>query len=96
MWLQKDFNHFIVLYTCFGKKKTFWNISFITTVELYFIATFQGTHLNKVFKTTQGVCSLAQNVGLPLWRQVMPSLKTNNLGKPSIKLSRFIFRLFIT
>ena len=85
MWLRKDFDTFIVLYPYIGKKKTFKNISFITTVKSYFIATLQGTHLNEMFKTIQGVYSLkialAQNLGLYLWRRVMPPLKTNNLGK---------------
>ena len=69
--MRKDFDYFVVLYPCFGIKKTFRNKDNIfdySKVKSYFIATFQGTHLNEVFKAIQGVCSLKvaleQNLGL--------------------------------
>ena len=100
MWLQYDFDHFIVLYLYFGKKKIFQKyITHYNKVKSHFITTFQGTHLNQVFKTIQGVYSLKiallQNLGWYLWKQVMPPLKTSNLGKPIIQLNPFTFSLFI-
>ena len=95
MWLRKDFDPFIVLYSYSGKKNFRKYIFHYKKVKSYFIATFQGTHLNEVLKTIQGVYSLKIVLAQNLWRQIMPPLKANNLGKPSIKLNPFIFSLSI-
>ena len=61
------------------RRKSFRYIFHYSKVKSYFIAIFQGTHLNEVFKTIQGVYSLkialVQNLGMYQTRQIMSPLK---------------------
>ena len=92
MWLRNEFNHSIVLYLYFSKKKIFQKYIFYYNKVKSFIF--------EAFEMIQGAYSLKialmQSFGLYIWWLIMLPLKTNNLEKPSIQLNLLIFILFVT